>query len=299
MSLLSEASARLAEQTSWPYRDGGTAATEPAALAALALMSGGADEPARRALDWLSALQATDGSLGVTATQDAPCWPTSLALLAWKFAERVENTHSEMYRSNIDQAREWLIQAKGDPLPQTDILGHNATLIGWPWVQGTHSWIEPTAWAVLALKACGQGGHPRAREGVRLLIDRLLPTGGANYGNTFVMRQKLRPQIEPTGLAMVALAGERDASGRIDAAGDYLRRTLNEETPSISLSYGILGLAARNQMPTASDQWIARACAQELARECRILNSAWLLLAAQGAASPLITLPAGDAHGRQ
>ena len=44
-------------------------------------------------------------------------------------------------------------------------LGHDSTLIGWPWVEGTHSWIEPTAWAVLALKSVGTESAPTHARG--------------------------------------------------------------------------------------------------------------------------------------
>ena len=46
--------------------------------------------------------------------------------------------------------------------------GHDATstcrLIGWPWAEDTFSWVEPTAWACLALRAAGPG-RPPARAG--------------------------------------------------------------------------------------------------------------------------------------
>ena len=39
--------------------------------------------------------------------------------------------------------------------------------LGWPWVDGTHSWVEPTALALLVMGREGLSGHSRAREGVR------------------------------------------------------------------------------------------------------------------------------------
>ena len=93
----------------------------------------------------------------------------------------------------------------------------------WPWVLGTHSWIEPTAFNVLALKAAGRGEHPRTREAVRLLVDRLLPTGGCNYGNTTVLGQQLRPHLAPTGLVLLSLAGEQINDSRIAKSLAYLQ----------------------------------------------------------------------------
>ncbi len=92
---------------------------------------------------------------------------------------------------------------------------------------GTHSWVEPTAINVLALRSAGQAGHPRCREAVKLLLDRQLPEGGWNYGNTTVLGHVLRPQVQPTGLALAALAGETDARSKVQPSLDYLHRVLS------------------------------------------------------------------------
>jgi hypothetical protein len=291
MSWIASAVEQLASQRAWAYRPGSAPATEPTALAALALQAYGRAEDALRACTWLASMQAPDGSLGVTAGEATPCWPTSLAVLAWQFSDEHSASKRLRYRTQIERGLQWLLQAKGDPLERTTVLGHDSTIIGWPWVLGTHSWLEPTAWAVIALKRCGQQNNPRSHEGVRMLIDRLLPTGGANYGNTFVLGQKLRPQIEPTGLALIALAGEPDASGRIDAACTYLARNLSASTPGISLSYGLLGLAAHAQSPPPADDWLQ--IAFERAHDVPVLplKCALLLLAARGAQSPLLAAP--------
>src|SRR5207302_5660581 len=125
--------------------------------------------------------------------------PTSLAVLA-----ALAMPQNPLL--DVERAVKWILETRGEALPQTPEMGHNTTLVGWPWVEDTHSWIEPTAMHVLALKAAGRGDHPRTREAVRLLIDRLLVGGGCNYGNTVVMDQGLRPHLQPTGLAMLALA---------------------------------------------------------------------------------------------
>lgn len=288
MSWTSTLAEQLAEQATWGYRAQSAPATEPTALAALALLHHEHHADAQRAWQWLAERQGPDGSLGVSATDDTPCWPTSLAVLAWQAAEREAASNSSPYRTRIDRAVHWLLAAQGDPLPRKQLMGHDSTLIGWPWVLGTHSWLEPTAWAVLALKACGQANHDRTSEGVRLLIDRLLPTGGANYGNTFVLGQKLRPQIEPTGLALLALAGQRDPSGRIEAACVYLSRTLSASTPAISLSYGLLGLAAHDQLPAPALDWLQLAAEQAASQPIQPLRHAMLLLAAIAEQAPLL-----------
>ena len=81
-------------------------------------------------------------------------------------------------------------------------------------LEENRAWLEPTAMALLALKHTGHDAHVRAREAVDLLHDRLLPNGGSNYGNTFVFGQELRPHVQPTGLALLALTGERHPDDR-------------------------------------------------------------------------------------
>jgi len=54
--------------------------------------------------------------------------------------------------------------------------------------------------------------HPRADEAVQLMLDRILPGGGCNYGNTIVLDQLLRPHIQPTGIVLLALAGDANRS---------------------------------------------------------------------------------------
>ncbi len=223
MTWLDELLDRLASLIPCGYHAAGPASSEPTALAALALIALGRDDASRNALDWLAQLQNADGSVGPTATQSTPGWPTGLVVLsakAWKTA-MAHGSHRNLPSSatlkfDINRAVAWILQTRGEALPRAPEMGHDTTLVGWPWVEETHSWLEPTAMQVLALKAVGQGNHPRTREAIRLLIDRLLPDGGCNYGNTVVMDQVLRPHLQPTGLAMLALAGESNFDGRIN-----------------------------------------------------------------------------------
>ncbi len=188
----------------------------------------------------------------------------------------------------MQRAVAWLLSVEGSRIEYLDKTGHDTTIIGWPWVQGTHSWIEPTAISVLALKHAGLSDHPRTREGVRLLIDRLLRSGGCNYGNTVIFGQELRPHLQPTGLTLLALAGERDSSNRIRRAIDYLLGELSAQTPTASLAYGLLGLAAQGALPREARDWIGTAAGRTLARDASCYKLALAALAALGAASPLI-----------
>jgi hypothetical protein len=238
------------------YAPDAAPATEPTALAALTLIAHGRSAKARLAMDFLVSAQSTDGSVGVRQKEPEPQWPTSLAVLAWQAYDK------QAYAANIDRAVSWILEAKGKAMEQTSDMGHNTTLVGWSWAEGTHSWIEPTALHVLALKATAHGEHPRTREAITLLLDRQLPAGGCNYGNTSVLGQMLRPHVQPTGIALLALAKEQDQGNRIAKSVAWLRKALSKETTPTSLAWGLLGLAAHGvELANAAD-WLAAAAKQ-------------------------------------
>jgi hypothetical protein len=190
---------------------------------------------------------------------------------------------------------DWLLATKGEIVTETEPLSHDRTLIGWPWIDGTHSWVEPTALCVLALKATGHGQHPRTREAVRLLVDRLLPTGGCNYGNTFVLGQKLLPHVQPTGLCLLALADERIADPRLARSINYLHQSLAQGVATTSLCYALLGLAAHGERPKQTTAWLDGAFHRVSQRDNSPCKLALLALAAMDAECPLITLSRGAA----
>jgi hypothetical protein len=75
-----------------------------------------------------------------------------------------------------------------------------------------------------------------------LLLDRQLPSGGCNYGNTSVLGQRLLPHVQPTGLALLALAGET-ADSRITKSLKFLEREGVRSSGTASLCYAALALA--------------------------------------------------------
>jgi hypothetical protein len=105
-----------------------------------------------------------------------------------------------------------------------------------------------------------------------------------------VMDQILRPHLQPTGLAMLALAGESDRDGRIAKSLDYLAGELSPRTAAASLAYGLLGLAAHGRSPPNSRSWLETAYRRTVAREGAQYPLALIALAALGSECPLILL---------
>lgn len=265
----------LARQPICGYRPSATPHSEPTALTALALQSHGLTQEAAKAAHWLAKCQSKDGSLGVSSTEQQPSWPTSLAVLVWKAL-------GSAWSDRADRAIQWIISVQGDTIENTgNLVGHDTQIPGWPWVQGTHSWVEPTALNVVALKASQHNDHRRCIVGVRMLIDRLLPAGGCNYGNTVVLGQALKPHVMPTGLTLLALAKEPDGDMRIRAAVDYLLDAISGHTTTASLSYALLGLAAQGVTLPHTQAVLASAVQRTNKNHASPVQLALALLAAQ------------------
>ena len=114
-----------------------------------------------------------------------------------------------------------------------------------------------------------------------MIVDRLLPAGGCNYGNSIVLDQVLLPHIQPTGLAVMALAGEDVDDPRIELSLHYLERELCRETTTASLCYGLLGLAAhRRTLPADNNSWLRKAYHRASRHEAGAYKLALLALAA-------------------
>lgn len=217
-------------------------AAEPIAWATQALAAAGRVETAMLGAEWLAEKQQADGSVGVTEEQRRPAWTTALAVLAW---HTVDPAH---YAERISGALDWAVVQEPWTAPSNRIFGHDTTLEGWSWAADTHSWLEPTAFFVKALHTAGRADDPRAREGVRLLADRLLPSGGANYGNTVVLGQELLQHVQSSGVVAWALA-ETEAKPALARTLDYLHSISTEPTGVASLCWATLGLAANGVVP--------------------------------------------------
>jgi hypothetical protein len=260
------------------YTAGGEPTSEPTALAGLALAVHGRIKSAQLAATWLASQQADDGSIGVSPSRPTPCWPTSLAIILWHAVR--STTGFDTYSDSIKRAIQWAFTQRGRTQQQGASTQHDSTLVGWSWAANTHSWIEPTAMFVLALKAAGKRDHPRTREAVRLISDRLLPAGGCNYGNTIVLGQTLLPHVQPTGLAMMALADEANPVPQVELSLRFLERELCQDTTTASLCYGLLGLAAHDRAPSNCLAWLEQAYRRSLSNGSSCYKLALLALAA-------------------
>jgi uncharacterized protein (DUF362 family) len=202
----------------WGYCPDQPAHLEPTCLALLAL----ARQPQRFATviqggkRWLRQCSAADGTYRLGRARPEAIWPTALVLFVHAaLGETPESLHPTAAA---------LLGRKGRQTDNKDdgVSDSDEDLIGWPWAENNFSWVEPTAWACLALRRIGQGRHQRVVEGQKMLLDRALEKGGVNYGNRCIFGISLDPIPVPTALMLLALQGWGEDS-RSAAALDYLR----------------------------------------------------------------------------
>ncbi|HXK60073.1 MAG TPA: terpene cyclase/mutase family protein [Acidobacteriota bacterium] len=197
----------------------------------------------------LAQSQLSDGRVSVSAAHPETYWPTSVAVMAFNLTTGFEGAARAGSRFLLQNSG--LCWDKGED----KTYGHDTSLPGWPWVAGTHSWVEPTALAVLALTSSGLQTHPRVKQAVSVILDRQIPTGGWNYGNTTVFGNMLPATPENTGLALAALSG-LVAPAQVAKSIDFLRSELQGIRTPFTLSWGIIGLAAWDVRPTEADSWL-------------------------------------------
>jgi hypothetical protein len=127
------------------------------------------------------------------------------------------------------------------------VIDQDPNLRGWSWTIGASSWLEPTAYALLALKSFApklpRGARARIEEGERLVYDRMCPGGGWNYGNSVVLDEALEPYPDTTAMALLALREHADAEANQRSLG-ALEGLLTEHDSGLALSWSILCLDA-------------------------------------------------------
>jgi hypothetical protein len=227
-ALLAELRDRRNPDGGWPAREDLPSNAECTALARMAFAAAGAEGAAEvaAATGWLLRHQATDGSWSFQPDVPLGTWPTSLAALALGPRAEHRDAVRAAVRHIVDQeARKlpWLTNVLYRFARERMSVELNPSLNGWPWAEGAFSWVEPTAYAVIALKRYGHLAGRRAtgrlEEGERMILDRTCAGGGWNHGNYRVLGEDLEPYPDTTAIALLALQG----AGRLPEVEGGLR----------------------------------------------------------------------------
>jgi hypothetical protein len=114
----------------------------------------------------------------------------------------------------------------------------------------------------MALRATGHGEHDRVNEAIRMMLDRQLPHGGWNYGNTLMFGKELHPMPESTGAALSGLAGTVGQE-KVARSLEYLQGEADRLRTPISLGWTLLGLAAWEAWPANGHALVERCLANQ------------------------------------
>jgi len=191
--------------------------------------------------------QLDDGRITISAEHQDVIWPTSLAIMALHGSSEFDVPKAKAITFLLNTTGEHWAKKPDQP------IDHNTAIKGWPWVVNAHSWVEPTALSIIALRISGYERHQRTQEAQLMLMDRQLPKGGWNYGNTRVFGKELHPMPETTGIALAAIGGQAPNSS-IKKSILYLKTNIDKMQTPLSLGWSILGLSACGERPQKVNQ---------------------------------------------
>jgi len=214
----------------------------------------------------LESWQKPDGSWPAFAGDDGErCWATALAAITL--------TQLGGDAGRCTQALEWLLSARCreanwfwrwklrafDNKAQFD-----PAKFGWGWVPDTVSWVIPTAFALIALQQLESRLDGDRRQidarislGTAMLLDRACVGGGWNAGNKVVYQVPLRPHMDATAIALLAMRryiGER----QVRHALEWLAAVAPSCASPYSVGWALLAAAAYRRASTSISDSAAR-----------------------------------------
>jgi hypothetical protein len=254
----------------WGYYPGKYSRLEPTAWATLALHT-------------TVLAQGTHAALGL--------WPTSPDGL---LLERLGGTPNHafhglallvMFACGIEHDRgnaslvAALERVRGIPVEPGINSRQDNSLRAWSWIADTFSWVEPTAWCLLATKKWLQRGtrvgSARLADAERLLINRCCVSGGWNYGNSDVLGKELRPYVPTTAVALLAMQDRRDHPV-VRRSIDFLETHATTERSGTALGLAAVALHAHGR----DDAGVGGALIDQLSTTIELRNHAGLAIAA-------------------
>jgi hypothetical protein len=198
----------------WAYFDSVQESLEATCLAELALA------PERHAnsseaILFLLKSQLSDGGWPAFLGDSEGSWTTALALCTLNSTGDFTAARDKAFRwLYAERGREghWFWRWKFKTSDRN--VRFDPDKYGWPWVTGSASWVIPTAFSIIAIEqftVCNRSeeSEKRIHLGGEMLLDRACVDGGWNSGNSLVYGVPLRPHVEATAIALLALQDEQ------------------------------------------------------------------------------------------
>jgi Prenyltransferase and squalene oxidase repeat len=214
---------------------------------------------------WLTQRQNADGSWPLNDSSKLPSWSTAVAMLALGLWPE--------YESRAIDAANWVLRLEGS---KPGLLANlllalsfkkkavhlNEDLIGWPWISGTFSWVEPTSYYLIALKKlrsklAGTNAEERIKQGELMIYDRICQGGGWNYGNSTALGDGLWPYPDTTAIALIALQDRAEAEANRQSLR-ALQEMLKDVHSGLALSWSVICLSLYGQDTTTWKELLAQ-----------------------------------------
>jgi hypothetical protein len=192
-------------------------------------------------------VQLADGSWPSFVGDRESSWTTALAICALNSvgdpSKARERGESWLLRTK-GQEGHWLWRWKFKTADRN--VRFDPDKYGWPWVTGSASWVIPTAFSIIAIEqftVCNRSeeSEKRIHLGVEMLLDRACVDGGWNSGNSLVYGVPLRPHVEATAIALLALQDEQRTE-TVKKSLSWLRQNAASMDSVSSLAWCILTL---------------------------------------------------------
>jgi hypothetical protein len=245
-SLAETLRSRQMKSGGWAYFDSVQESLEATCLAELALA------PERHAnsseaILFLLKSQLSDGGWPAFLGDSEGSWTTALALCTLNSTGDFTAAREKAFRwLYAERGREghWFWRWKFKTSDRN--VRFDPDKYGWPWVTGSASWVIPTAFSIIAIEqftVCNRSeeSEKRIHLGVEMLLDRECVDGGWNSGNSLVYGVPLRPHVEATAIALLALQDEQRIE-MVQKSLSWLRQNVASVDSVSSLAWCILTL---------------------------------------------------------
>jgi hypothetical protein len=245
-SLAETLKSRQMKSGGWAYFDSVQESLEATCLAELALAPE-MQASSSAAILFLLKSQLSDGGWPAFLGDSEGSWTTALALCTLNstgdFTAAREKAFRWLYAERGREGR-WFWRWKFKTSDRN--VRFDPDKYGWPWVTGSASWVIPTAFSIVAIEqftVCNRSeeSEKRIHLGVEMLLDRACVDGGWNSGNSLVYGVPLRPHVEATAIALLALQDEQRTE-MIQKSLSWLRQNAASVDSVSSLAWCILSL---------------------------------------------------------
>lgn len=215
----------------------------------------------KKAIDFLLNNQNQDGGWSTGPGIGESDWTTAAVTLSLRLAKSYQPQiiDDRSFNQAIKNAFHYLIVSRVDSMfPVLRLMlflgaqtgGKQKFGKGWPWVKHGGAWIEPTAYALMALKLPGLPDDQLTQIAVShandFILDHTCKGGGWNCGNYFSLGHYYQAHILPTAEVVLSLS---DISNHIKVKEglNHLLASKGECLSPWTLSWQILALNAYGQ----------------------------------------------------